>query len=156
HLSCAVLDHSRDQLGINARGNAKAHRAGRTAGVVTQQPPRFIYVGENSRSSVEQQLPGVGRLDAAAMARDELGMQLVLKISDMHPERRLRDVQRFGGLRDTAQLQNSAEISKLSNVHGYASLTHTFCFVKLRAPREGGEPRRWHLPSPHQNFRQLC
>jgi hypothetical protein len=50
------------------------------------------------------------------MAQQKLGAEILLELADLQPERRLRDIELFGGAGDVADLGDFDEVAKLSEI----------------------------------------
>ena len=64
-----------------------------------------------------QATTGLGRLDPPARPVDELAPETLLERADLQRDRRLRDAEPLGRLREAAQLDDRAECRKLACVH---------------------------------------
>src|SRR3546814_19101797 len=61
------------------------------------------------------------RRDAHGRAVQQRLADLVLQLRELLAERRLRDVELAGGLRQAPALDDLHEVTKLADIHGYAS-----------------------------------
>jgi hypothetical protein len=78
-----------------------------------------ILKGENIPRLVDEHGTDLGRANAARKALKQANAQLLLQELDLLAERRLRDAEVFGGMRETAVIGDGYEISQMPEFHVY-------------------------------------
>jgi len=97
---------------------ADRHPAGQGAA----QPPKLLArardLVQDAPSVFEQHLACLGRHHAASGAPEQALPQLDLELAHLPAQRGLRDVERDGSPRETAQFGHAHEIFELLGIHG--------------------------------------
>jgi len=78
---------------------------------------RMIDVGQNRASIGEQRRAGIGQLDAARLAAEQLHLELLLQGADLHAQRRLLDAQTLGRPGHVPFLGDRDEITQVTQLH---------------------------------------
>ena len=78
---------------------------------------RMIDVGQNRTGVGEQRRSGVGELDAARQATEQLHVELALQRANLLAERRLLHAEPLGRPRDMPFLGDGDEIAKMTELH---------------------------------------
>ena len=79
--------------------------------------PRVREVAHDRQEEAVHQASGGGRRHAVRAALEQLLMQFILELRDLHAERGLHDVQPLGRARDRAVLEERDEVLDLLEVH---------------------------------------
>jgi hypothetical protein len=87
-----------------------------------------VMLVQDPSRAFEQCLAGLGDDHAARCTRKKLNAELVLKLADLHRDRRLRDIQTTRTCRKRLCLGDHSEGLKLSDLHTSRSIVGTFVF----------------------------
>jgi hypothetical protein len=117
HLQSGILrDEARQPGGQFQR--AERHRridaqaAGRARLVLADCAVGFVQCVEDLPAGFVVLLAGGGEGEAARVAVEELGAEHGFQLFDLARHRRVRDAERFGGRRETAQLNDAAQCAQ--------------------------------------------
>ena len=111
-------------------GQRREHRVGRRAGEADGEAAvlaargaarvldRGVDGGEDLARALEQHLAGGRELDAARGAVEQRLSELGLEAADLLRERRLGDVQAFGGAAEVPLLGDGDEVAQVPELHG--------------------------------------
>ncbi|GAA2002191.1 hypothetical protein GCM10009755_08450 [Brevibacterium samyangense] len=80
------------------------------AGVVLEA----VHLGEDGPGPVEEEAAGLGEIDPAGGAREQLGVEFVLELLDLLRQGRLRHVQTGGGATEVAFLRHGDEVPQMT------------------------------------------
>ena len=103
----------------------------RTAGRTTAQRVHHLAPGRKDLFGVAiDELAGLGEHQGAALAREEIFVEGGFQFSDLPAERRLREMQHLGGLRDAAFFGDRVEAEQVVIVQPFHDAT-SYRFSRL-------------------------
>ena len=115
----------------------------RRTGEAYHQPPQFatrgatrgrervVDMGEDRAGVGQQRTPGLGQLNAARQAAQQLHVQFALQRADLLTERGLLHAQALGGAGDVAFFGHGDEIAEVAQFHLPYPLDMNFVFAIL-------------------------
>jgi hypothetical protein len=116
-----VIEQHRHQHAPDRRRHAEPDDTARRRRQVVDLAARALGTLDHRPGVVGHQPARLGRRDAAGMAMQQLGAELILQLADLHAESRLRDVQRRRRRGEASGLDDLGEVSKLAEFHGIPS-----------------------------------
>ena len=111
-------EHHREHRAARARRGADLEPPGQLAlGVADKLGEQLLLESEQALRAAVEPLPGLGRLDPAARAVEQLQPEPFLERADLQADRRLRHAELLGRLGEAAPLDDCAECCKLARIH---------------------------------------
>jgi hypothetical protein len=109
YLGVALADSTGHRLGVMSVMSRRP--------LVDPQTAELTLESEHSLRPAVEREPGLGRLDAAAGAVEQLAAEPLFERANLEADRRLRDSEPLGCLGEALKLDDRAERSELSRVH---------------------------------------
>ena len=108
------------QVGADLEHDAGRQAHGQHFLVVSGQRPNValgvLDLFQDAPRAFQQELAGLRQDDAARMAQQKLGLQILLELPDLQAQGGLRDIKLLGGLGDVPDFGDPDEIAELAEI----------------------------------------